>query len=288
LFLQIVRKVKSSTAVEWQTGIVMKANIYEDPGALEKDRQFASTLARGIDILLCYHVGESVLGNKDFVQRTGLSKTTVARLTHTLTKLGYLRHDTALSKYRLGAPVLSMGYPLLANMQIRQLARPLMKELSDQTGGAVSLGIRDRMHMVYVETSRSTDSMVMTPDIGAPLPMLTTAIGKAWLCKAPAAEREAVLNQIRVKDPIHFERYYAGIAPARQSFERKHFCGNRGEWRSDVYGFAVPLSQPVDSNLFVFNCGIPATHGSYAALEREVAPRLVTLVRNIEVLLGLC
>lgn len=253
----------------------------------EKDRQFANTLARGIDILLCYQVGESALGNKDFAERTGLSKTTVVRLTHTLTVLGYLRHDAALRKYRLGAPVLSMGYPLLANMHIRQIARPLMKELADYAHGAVSLGIRDRTHMVYVETARSTNSLIMTPDIGAPLPMLTTAIGKAWLCKAPAAERESVLNQIRVSDPAHFERYSAEVMNARQAFERNHYCGNRGEWRSDVYGFGVPLSKPVDSTLFVFNCGISATQGSYASLERQVAPRLVALARNVEALLGL-
>ena len=165
-----------------------------------KDSQFATTLARGIDLLLCYRVGESVLGNRDFVQRTGLSKTTVSRLTHTLTRLGYLRHDARLEKYRLGPAVLSMGYPLLANMQIRQIARPLMRELSEQTGGAVSLGIRERIHMIYVETSRSTDKLIMTPDIGAPIPILSTAMGRAWLCRAPADERMAVLNQIRVKD----------------------------------------------------------------------------------------
>jgi len=32
-----------------------------------KDRQFANTLANGLDILLAYRAGESLLGNKDFV-----------------------------------------------------------------------------------------------------------------------------------------------------------------------------------------------------------------------------
>jgi hypothetical protein len=48
------------------------------------DRQFAATLAHGIDILLAYRPGDVLLGNRDFVQRTGLPKSTVARLTHTL------------------------------------------------------------------------------------------------------------------------------------------------------------------------------------------------------------
>ena len=77
------------------------------PGDDPADRQFARTLANGIDILLAYRPGEALLGNRDFVQRTGLSKSTVARLTHTLAVLGYLRHEAALGKYRLGAPVLA-------------------------------------------------------------------------------------------------------------------------------------------------------------------------------------
>ena len=255
--------------------------------ALEKDPQFASTLARGIALLQSYRVGESVLGNKDFAERTGLSKTAVARLTHTLVALGYLRHDAALGKYRLGASVLSMSYPLLASMQLRQIARPLMKKLANHIHGAVSLGIRDRTQMVYIETMRSTNSLVMTPDIGATIPIMTTAIGKAWLCKAPAEERETVLNRIRVADPKQFDRHYGGILQARKTFERNGYCSNRGEWRKDVYGFAAPLDKPVDSTLFVFNCGILARPGQFSEIEREVAPLLVSLVRSTEVLLGL-
>jgi DNA-binding IclR family transcriptional regulator len=256
------------------------------PGA-ERDSQFASTLSSGIDLLLCYRAGESALGNGDFVQRTGLSKATVSRLTHTLAVLGYLRQDAQRGKYRLGAPVLAMGYPLLASMQIRHIARPLMKNLADHVNGAVSLGIRDRTQMVYVETARSTDSLVMTPDIGAVLPLLSTAMGRAWLCLAPAAEREAVLNQLRVADPGQYRDFAAGAQEARKSFAQRGYCANRGEWRPDVYGFAVPLAKPLDSTLFVFNCGAPAQAGRFAALERDIAPRLIALVRSVEVLVGL-
>ncbi|HVL74962.1 MAG TPA: IclR family transcriptional regulator [Noviherbaspirillum sp.] len=254
----------------------------------EDDPQFARTLARGIDILLCYRVGESVLGNKDFAARTGLSKTTVARLMHTLAQLGYLRHDPKLAKYRLGAPVLSMGYPLLASMQIRQLARPLMRELAERTGGAVSLGMRDRTSMIYVETSRSTDRLVRTPDIGAPIPILTTAMGRAWLCKADARERDEVLNRIRLNDPEHFERHYPAAMQAVREFGQRKYCRNRGEWRGDVYGFAVPLARSFQSQQFVVNCGIPAAaHASAAAAEKEVAPQLISLVQSLQITLGM-
>lgn len=258
-----------------------------DGPADDRDRHFATTLARGIDILLAFRAGESLLGNKDFVQRTGLSKSTVARLTHTLTELGYLRHDVALGKYRLGAAVLAPAYPLLCAMPIRQMARPLMQALADDLGGAVSLGIRDRTQMIYVESARAARNLVVPPDIGGALPMLTTAMGKAWLCRAPADAREAVLNRLRLQDPEAVRRAEPALAEAALDLARQGYCTNRSEWRHDLYGFAVPLCKPVDSQWFVFNCGVRAGTESFHIVEKRIGPRLVTIAHNLEVQLGL-
>src|SRR5258706_783936 len=110
---------------------------YEHDG----DRKFAPTLARGLEVLRCCTPVEPMLGNKEISVRTGLPKPTVSRLTYTLTKLGYLRHNMRMGKYQLGSAVLSIGYPLLASMSIRQIARPFMKELADYANGSVNIGV---------------------------------------------------------------------------------------------------------------------------------------------------
>jgi hypothetical protein len=73
-----------------------------------KDRQFVTALARGLDILRAFHAGEGMLGNQEIAHRTGLPKPTVARLTHTLTELGYLNYIRRFRKYELGASVLAL------------------------------------------------------------------------------------------------------------------------------------------------------------------------------------
>ncbi|AGU53539.1 transcriptional regulator, IclR family [Variovorax paradoxus B4] len=252
-----------------------------------KDRQFATTLASGIDLLLCFHPGESSLANKDFAQRTGLSKPTVARLTHTLALLGYLRRDPATASYRLGAAVLGLSHPLLASMRIRPIARPMMETLAREIEGAVSLGLRHRIHMVYVETARSSEDFVLTPDIGAPLPMLATAIGRAWLARAAPEDRLSVLNQIRVAAPAEFERHAAAAELAREELARDGFCSARADWQPNRHGFAVPLHGLVDGMQFVLNCAVATKRGSFAQMRRDVAPRLLTLAHSIEFSLGL-
>src|SRR5215475_3055601 len=110
----------------------------------EGDKQFATTLARGLEILRCFTPEAPTLGNKDLASKTGLPKPTISRFTYTLSRLGYLRADRISSKYQLGAAVLSIGYPVLATNVLRQVARSAMRELADYAGGSVSMGVRDR------------------------------------------------------------------------------------------------------------------------------------------------
>ncbi|MGE8626794.1 IclR family transcriptional regulator [Achromobacter denitrificans] len=256
------------------------------PGERHADPAFATTLAHGLSVLQAFRHGEPALSNRELADRTGLSKATISRLTTTLMQRGLLRYDAGLRRYRLGPAVLSLSYPLLASIKVRQLARPLMKQLADHARGAVSLVVRDRLQMVYVETARSNEALQTRPDIGASLPLLSSAAGKAWLARAPDEERAAVLNQLRIADAAHYEAHFPTLAAARRDLERKGYCGNNQQWRPDAYGFAAPLSRPHQSLLYVFNCGVPASDGPYRERAADIGPRLVALTRETERLLG--
>lgn len=73
----------------------------------------------------------------------GLPRPTVSRLTFTLMGLGYLLRDPRTSKYSLGPAVLSLGYPLMSQLMIRQIAADQMIKLAAYAGGPVSVGARD-------------------------------------------------------------------------------------------------------------------------------------------------
>ncbi|MCX5591618.1 IclR family transcriptional regulator [Alcaligenes endophyticus] len=246
------------------------------------DRQFASTLASAIDILACFKAGEYSLGNKDFAERTGLSRSAVVRLTHTLIALGYLRRAPDSRRYRLAPAVLTLGYPLLASMQIRQVARSLMMNLATQINGAVSMVMFDRLHMVYVETARYNNALPTHPDIGSQLPLLTTAAGRAWLSKVSCHERTSVLNRVRLHQPEYYLNHLDGFHQAYAAFEQEGFCSNEQAWNPDTYGFAVPMSKPIDSSLFVFNCGVPVEDGPFKERQAQIGPQLIDLVRSLE------
>ncbi|WP_370706704.1 IclR family transcriptional regulator [Paraburkholderia sp. IW21] len=246
-----------------------------------RNPQFATTLAHGLELLNCFNVGEAILSNKDFADRTGLSKATVSRLTYTLAMLGFLRYDNTVRQYRLGSAVISVGYPFLQGLQIRELAWPLMKKLADVARGAVSLGIRDRSHMVYVATSGGYESLAFRPDTGASLPILASAMGRAWLGRAEPAQRNAVLEQVRVRDPAQWDAYHAGVEAALRTFAERGFALSEGDMERDIHAVAVPIREPINSEIFVFNCGVPRLQLNDRTLVDDIAPRLVAMVDTL-------
>jgi DNA-binding IclR family transcriptional regulator len=157
-----------------------------------------------------------------------------------------------------------------------------MKQLADEVGGSVSLGMRDRTRMVYVETSRGHDLSAWRPDIGAAIPMLPTAMGRSWLAQAPQALREEVLAQIEAAEPGQRRLYAAELVQAQADLKRKGFCISRGAWRSDVQAVGVPILIPQDGETLVLNCGVLTARLAPRQLEQRIGPRLVELARSVE------
>ena len=246
------------------------------------DRQFAVSLARGMAILRAFTADQPVLGNREICDRTGLAKATVSRLTYTLTLLGYLSHVSGLQKYRLGAGVLSLGYPFLANLTIRQIVRPVMEKLAHDTGCTINLGMLDRTRVVFVETLRLDESNIYRPDIGSTRPLLATSVGRALLLSSEPAEREALLNRIKLEDPVEFRRLLPLWNADVKEFSRKGYCHAKGDWKKEIHGIAVPIRRPAREERIALNCTLTGSLASKDHLPKKVASCLLQAVREIE------
>jgi len=165
--------------------------------AAKPDRHFVTALARGLEVLACYRHGDRVLGNQDLSQRCGLAKSTVSRLTHTLTKLGYLIYVEDSAKYSLGPATLSLGSAMLSRLDIRKLAHPLMQHLAEFGQCMVSLGSRDRLSMIYIDAVRGSAAVTLSLDTGARIQIATSAMGRAYLTAIPENERNDIMERVR-------------------------------------------------------------------------------------------
>jgi DNA-binding IclR family transcriptional regulator len=165
-----------------------------EPSRAPEDRYFITALARGLDVLSCFRSADKGLTNQQNAERCGLPKSTVTRFTYTLTRLGYLVQDDS-GRYGLGTATLGLGSAMLSRLDIRQLARPMMQELADFSGTTVSIAVRDRLSMIYVEVCRSTAALSLSLQVGSRMPLAASAIGRAYLVRATEQERKDILSR---------------------------------------------------------------------------------------------
>lgn len=250
------------------------------------DAAFATTLAKGLVVLEAFKAGAAMLGNMDISVRTGIPRPTVARLTHTLAELGYLRYDRDLAKYRPGARALLLLYPLLSGMQFRQVARPLMQDLAGSVGGTVSIGLLDGTATIYVETARS-GNVGHFPDIGMPIPVVKTAMGRAAAAILSGADATLLEERMQADDPAAWSAYQGNYRAGIQQCADQGFCTCFGEYMSSIHAVATPLFYARGlKQAFAINCGIPAFRLQPGQLEAEIGPRIRALAASIRSLVN--
>ena len=250
------------------------------------DRSFVVALARGLDVLRAFHPNDGLLGNQEIAARTNLPKPTVSRLTYTLTRLGYLTQVPRFEKYQLAPAAMALGYAALANLGVRHLSESFREEVMRETGGAVAIGARDRLSMIYVGQSRNGLALGVQLDVGSRIPIATTAMGRAYIWALPDEERAILLRELKEHYGNRWSRMRDGIERSGEMIERLGFALSVGEWQDDVHAAGVALKLNDGTGPYAFNCGAPAFRFTEDRLVSDIGPRMVAMVRNIETALG--
>jgi DNA-binding IclR family transcriptional regulator len=247
------------------------------------DRSFVVALSRGLDVLRAFRPSDGLLGNQEIAARTNLPKPTISRLTYTLTKLGYLTPVPRFEKYQLAPAAMALGYSALANMGIRHVSDPYRDQLMRETGGAVAIGARDRLSMIYFGQSRSELTVGVLLDVGSKVPIATTAMGRAYLWALAPDEREALMDEIREHVGANWPKVRDGIIRSGETVAKHGFAISAGEWHNDIHAAGVALRLNDGTGPYAFNCGAPAFKFSEDLLLNDIGPRLVAMVRSIEI-----
>ncbi|AOZ00520.1 IclR family transcriptional regulator [Cupriavidus sp. USMAHM13] len=252
-----------------------------EPPARESDPNFVTALARGLELLRCFRTGEAMLGNQDFVRRTGLPKATVSRLAGTLVQLGYLRYDDSLGKYALDAGVLALGYAYLSASDVVALARPHMLAFAQAYGVSVSLGKRERLEVIYLESIRNDAGVMLGLGVGSRLSLVSSSMGRAYLAALPQARRERVLAEFAQAFPEQWKQQEAPMRVALAQAGQDGYAASFRDWHPAIHACAVAFRPVGEKELHMLSCS--ASYGSVPeALFRDtLAPALQALAARL-------
>ena len=102
----------------------------------------AQTLRRGLQVLrLLARVGPGGLRMGEIVRRVQLNKATVVRLTRTLVDEGFVVHDAASGRYRLGPEAFAVGLAAEPSFELQRRAAPTLRRLALESGDTVYFNV---------------------------------------------------------------------------------------------------------------------------------------------------
>jgi DNA-binding IclR family transcriptional regulator len=221
----------------------------------KSDRQFVTALGRGLKVLQCFTPSTPELGTSQLARMTGLPQPTVWRLCHTLTQLGFLVPVRDNDRLRLGLPVLTLGYAVLTSHRIGETAKPYMEAISKRYQGAVSLGTRDGLNMIYLQRCQGSSIILADLGVGSRVPLAYSATGWAYLAALPDRERRQLLSEIRSVD----RQKWAAIEPSFEAslakFRKTGYVLNLGSLHPQVNAVAVPVPAQDGSMLLTISSG---------------------------------
>ncbi len=255
------------------------------PSSLDLDKdsaQVSSALVRGLEILRSFTPNDISLGNQDLIDRTGLPKATVSRLTLTLVNLGYLNYDENLGRYSIGPATISLGYSGLSANAVVYMAMPLMRKLAEKTGVAVAMGLREQREMVYVANARSENPVSLRLNVGSRLPIWRTAMGLSYYTGMEETQRESLLEQMLAAEPEQAEKIRRLTSNALEDFARDGFVASCGDWYSYINAVGVPFRPTDGTQLVAITCGGITDIAPRDVCYSEIGPALKQLTIELQ------
>ena len=132
---------------------------------------------------------------QDVAQHCSLSRPTAYRHLVTLSTRDYVTTCDDGRSYQVGPKVLELGKSFLDRLDLPELARASMRELSRTSQETVHLTVLDGTEILYVAKVDGPQSVRMYSAIGTRNPLYCTAMGKAILAFLPPEKRTALLDQ---------------------------------------------------------------------------------------------
>ena len=137
--------------------------------------------------------GREVLGLAEAAEIAGVSKSTAYRLLTTMEGASLVERLPA-GGYRAGVGAVRWAMNLLAQLDVRTVALPILRWLRDETGETVNLALLREASLVYVEVVESTEAFRMAEIPGAIAPIHATALGKAVAIRLEPTRLAALLG----------------------------------------------------------------------------------------------
>jgi IclR family transcriptional regulator, pca regulon regulatory protein len=249
---------------------------------------FSQSLERGLAVLSAFKPDRPALGISELAHELGLTRSTTHRYVATLASLRYLEQDQATRRYRLGPRVLDLGFSMLGSLELREIAGPHLRWLTDTTGHTSNLGIRDDTDVILIDRVRGRPGryhhLENNLHVGSRLPTYCSATGKALLAFLPGPDIDQILDRIDLvqRGPRTLTDKKSLLTELDQ-VRRTGIAVNDEELDSALRAIAVPVRARSGEVVAAVNVAIPWSPVTMSELVSHVGSALKETAEQIAV-----
>ncbi|WP_037256876.1 IclR family transcriptional regulator [Roseivivax halodurans] len=248
----------------------------------KKDPLFTGTLAKGIRILRAFDEQNVRLSLAELVQRTGLEKSAVQRLAHTLHREGMLNKDPVTRRFSPSHAWLELAYAYYWSDPLIARALPRLIGLSRTIGETVNLAQMSGDHIIYSLRLPNQRTHFAASIVGRRLPAIATAAGRVMLSTWPEAEADRAIDlwpiaPMTPKTVTDRDQIRADVRLAAQNgyaMTRNQMILNEVSIAAPVHGVAGPAEAAVQVSL-------SAHSYDETRIQEEILPALLDTANGI-------
>lgn len=259
----------------------MEANLHSEASGP------SGSLERGLAILKAFTAQRRELALTDIASEVGLSLSTAHRLVNALVQLGYLVRDPGTKRYRPSLQVLHLGFAALEGTELRQVALPILRNLSETLGATVNCGVLDGPEVIYLIRLAKEQIVTMKLYEGARLSAHCGSMGKCLLAYLPDKTRKEIMRRIKF---VTYTPYTIttpeGLEVECKQIRERGFAIVDQELAISARGAAAPVFNASGEVIAAINVALLASTVSPEELLEIWAPKLVAAANQITAAMG--
>ena len=165
------------------------------PDTETDDPLFVNAIARAMQVLSAFHGTSKPLTLNEIAKISGMGKSAVQRIVHTLRQQGYIERDPNDRGYVPGIRILdhTLDYLRLNSVIVRAL--PSLLELRRDASERVDLSVRDNLRLVYALRLQSKREAFFATLIGNSVPLYCTSGGRAVMAQLSDDEVNEIIQR---------------------------------------------------------------------------------------------
>jgi DNA-binding IclR family transcriptional regulator len=201
-----------------------------------------NAVERALIILKQIAFSETGVGVREIARGMGISPSVAQKSIQALVAQGFARQNPETQMYELGSMAIQVGLAGLLRLELRQVARPYLQQLTEATGESSFLGVQQGDGAVYIDKVLSQTELRMDVPLGSWRPLNCTAVGKALLAYLPEGRLMQLAHEGAFRYPTpNSVRDLNMLEEEMTAIRDRGIAVDRGEYVLEAMCLAAPV-----------------------------------------------